>query len=114
MGCWLLTEADAAITPKEGPAVVLIGCAAGLFSVGILLLTAFLQDKNAGTLAVTNRSLFFSGCCGVLVDLFFVFTSRGTILQFGPVPGVLSGVFVLLILAFGPILRRKAGPRQVF
>jgi hypothetical protein len=60
--CGLLTQADAAITAKEGPAVVRIGSMAALCCVASLVVSPFLRDKSAGRLAVANRSLFLLGC----------------------------------------------------
>jgi peptidoglycan/LPS O-acetylase OafA/YrhL len=102
LGCWVLTQADAAITPKEGPIVVLlmVGCIL-LFGM-TLFLSAFFATRGRGTLAVIRRTMFLVGLVGIVVLFFFVVTSWGRIFFFGPTPTVLLAIFVLLALVFRP------------
>lgn len=102
MGCWVLTQADAAITKEEGRLTVLIM----VFSLAFFALTlgtsAFLAKRAQGFHAIVRRMLFLVGLFGSLVVLFFVATSRGKIFLFSPLPSILLSLFVLSALFFRP------------
>ena len=98
IGCWLLTQSDAAFTPQEGPTVLVIFVSGVLLFFGALLVSARSTAKKQGTHAVVRRMIFLVGVCGTVAVLFFVVKSWGKIFLFGPVPAVLLSVFVLLAL----------------
>jgi hypothetical protein len=103
MGCWVLTQADAAITKEEGPATVLIMRLSSVLFVLLHATSAVLSNREQGASAIITRTLFLMGLCGVLVILLFVATSVGRIFLFGPRPTVLLLVSISCALLF----RRK-------
>jgi hypothetical protein len=98
-GCWVLTQADAAISPKEGPTVILIvvGCIA-IFG-GASFISASLSARGQSAIVKVRRTMFLMGVCGAIVVLFFALVSWGRIFMFGPVPTVLLTFFVLMALS---------------
>lgn len=98
MGCWVLTQSDAAYTPQERPTVLAIFVSGVLLFFGMLLVPARSETKKQGTHDFVRRMIFLVGVCGTVTVLFFVATSWGKIFLFGPVPTVLLSVFVLLAL----------------
>ena len=98
-GCWVLTQADAAITPQEGPSVilVLVGCIA-LFG-GASFISASVNTRGQSAIVKVRRTFFLTGVCGAIAVLFFALISWGRIFLFGPVPTVLLAVFVLMALS---------------
>jgi len=100
MGCWVLTQADAAITKEEGPATILIMRLSFALFVLLHATSAFLSNKRGGASAILTRTLFLMGLCGVLVVLLFVATSVGRIFLFGPLPAVLLLMSISCALLF--------------
>jgi Ca2+/Na+ antiporter len=92
MGCWLLTQADAAITPQEGPRTVATLLGSSLAFLTTLAGSSFLGHRKQGIRAVLRSTVFLVGTCGLCVLVFFVVTSRGLIFKFGALP-----FFVLLV-----------------
>lgn len=103
MGCWVLTQADAAITKEEGPTTILIMRLSSVLFVLVHATSVFLSNQGQGASAIIARALFLMGLCGVLVVLVFVATSVGRIFLFGPLPTVLLLVSISCALLF----RRK-------
>ena len=99
IGAFGLTQADAAITAKEGPTVILImvGCIA-LFG-GASFISASASTRGQSTIVKVRRTLFLIGVCGAIAVLFFAIISGGRIFQFGVVPTVLLAFFVLMALS---------------
>jgi hypothetical protein len=97
-GCWVLIQADSAITPQQGPTVILIlvGCIA-LFG-GASFISAAASTSGQGAIVRVRRTLFLMGVSGAIAVLFFAIVSRGRIFLFGPVPTVLLAVFILVAL----------------
>jgi hypothetical protein len=100
MGCWVLTQADAAITKEEVPATILIMRLSSVLFVSLHATSAFLSNRGQGANAIITRTLFLMGLCGVLVVLIFVATSIGRIFLFGPLPTVLLLVSISCALLF--------------
>ena len=100
MGCWILTQADAAITKGEAPSVFLLMVVTSVGFVFLLAGAAFLRYRALGIYSVAARTLFLVGNCGILVLLFFAATSRGRIFRFGPLPLALLITFASLSLLF--------------
>jgi hypothetical protein len=103
MGCWVLTQADAAITKEEGPATVLIMSLSSVLFVLLHATSAILSNREQGASAIITRTLFLMGLCGVLVILLFVATSVGRIFLFGPLPTAL----LLMSISCALLFRRK-------
>ena len=102
MGCWVLTQGDAAITQQQAPITLLImGLASAVF-VLLLVSAAFLRNRTQGIRSIFTRAFFLIGACGTLVMLFFIVTSKGMILKFGPSPTILLSAFALSALLFWP------------
>ena len=78
MGCWVLTQSDAAFTPQEGPTVLAIFVSGVLLFFGMLLVSGRSATKKQGTHAIVGRVIFLVGVCGTVVVFFFVATSWGT------------------------------------
>ena len=97
-GCWVLTQADAAITPQQGPfvAFVMVGCI--LVFGGASFASAHISTREQSAIVTVRRTLFLTGVCGAVAILFFAVVSWGRIFLFGPVPAVLLAVFLLLAL----------------
>ena len=102
MGCWVLTQGDAAITPQEGPVTVLIMCVTSVLFLSLLTSAAFLRSRTQGKGSIVTRALFLIGTCGTLVLLLFVATSKGKVFKLGPLPMTLLGIFILSALVFWP------------
>jgi hypothetical protein len=102
MGCWVLTQRDAAITKQHGLMTFLIMWLATVVSVLLLGGAAFLRSRTQGIRAVVARALFLIGTCGTLVLFLFVVTSKGMVLKLGPLPLILKVAFALSALVFWP------------
>jgi hypothetical protein len=94
MGCWLLTQSDAGITPQEGPMVIALLLGSSLAFLAALIGSSFLGHRKQGPRAVLCCTVFLVGIGGLCVLVFFVATSRGLIFRFGALPSV-----VLLVSA---------------
>jgi hypothetical protein len=101
-GCWMLTQTDAAFTPKEGPEVLLVFVIGILVFFGMQYIAARSLDETKDFGARVRRTLFLIGTCGAIAVLFFVVISFGMIFLFGPVPVVLLIAFGILAIAFRP------------
>ncbi len=100
LGCWVLTQGDAAITKEEVPMTLLIMSLSSVLFVLLHATSEFLANKGKGVRAIVARMLFLMGLCGVVVVLFFVATSVGRIFLFGPLPTVLLLVSIACALLF--------------
>jgi len=100
MGCWVLTQSDAAITKEQGPMTILIMSLSSVLFVLVLATSAFLSHKGRGGRTTIIRTLYQMGLCGALVVLFFAATSVGRIFLFGPLPTVLLLVSISCALLF--------------
>ena len=99
MGCWLLTQSDAGITPQEGPTVIATLFASMLAFLAALAGSTFLGHRKHGLRVVLRNSLLLAGTGGLCVLVFFIVTSKGLIFRFGALPSVVlivSAVFVVL------------------
>jgi hypothetical protein len=100
MGCWVLTQSDAAIPRGQGPLTTLIMSLSSVLFALLHATSAFLSDKGKGVRAIIFSTIYLMGVCGVLVVLFFVMTSVGRIFLFGPLPTVLLVVSIFSALLF--------------
>lgn len=100
MGCWVLTQADAAITKEQRPMTIFIMSLSSVLFVLVHATSAFLSNKGTGVRTIITRTLFLMGLCGVLVVLFFVAVSVGRIFLFGPLPAVLLLASISCALLF--------------
>jgi hypothetical protein len=100
MGCWVLTQGDAAITKAEVPMTLVIMSLSSVLFVLLYATSAFSANKGKGVRAIVTRTLFLMGLCRVLVVLFFVAFSFGRIFLLGPLPTVLLLVSIPCALLF--------------
>ena len=98
-GCWVLTQADGAITSQQGPVVTLIQAGCIAVFCGASFISAQLTTKGQSRSVMVQRALFLMGVSGVVAVLFFGFVSLGRIFLFGPLPTVLLAVFALMVLS---------------
>jgi hypothetical protein len=108
MGCWVLTQADAAITLHRGSTVLLVMISCVLLFGTALSVSAFAATRRHGARAFISRTMFLVGLFGTITLLFFVVSSWGKIFFFGPIPTVLLSAFLLLALFFRPRTRKRA------
>jgi hypothetical protein len=97
MGCWLLTQSDAGITPQEGPATIALLYSFFFAFLAVLGYSSYLGHRKESLHSILRSLFFLIGVSGFSVMLFFTLTSRGLIFKFGPVP------FLVLLISLACI-----------
>ena len=102
MGCWTLTQADATITPAEGPTVLFIMVAGTVTFFGLLVGAGYVRSKRENGRSPLVEFLFRFGICGAAVILFFAAFSRGMVFRFDALLILLLLAFLAFVAAFWP------------